>query len=276
MNKIARESSNIRLISYVPGGSGHFIYNVVNNCFADTIKVLDDDSQFSANGNSHSTKQFLRKYNIDRFLANNPNKTVDDFRYNMKVVNSNVSDGHLAVILCDMGAAYDFPDWLTRDFPNAKILRVYAEKLISKIIVMANLFEKIGLYRYKNALFTEEHLSYLRNKNSDFDDSIVRELVDVFENNFREYGGFDYPVDHPQFYNIEASALYSYESFYFEMVNLARFFETQIEDKIKMKQLYDEYMSLQHNVKYVTMTKDSVPSDDDLIGRALVEYYRSK
>ena len=107
-------SQDIILISYPPGGFGHFIYYILSE-FADrTVKIDNSQFKFSAGGNSHSALEYTNAFWHDP----------DD--YDLKLLTTvDVSDKKI-LVRCDPGL--EMPGDLVytktdKIFPNATVIR---------------------------------------------------------------------------------------------------------------------------------------------------------
>jgi hypothetical protein len=112
-------SSRIILLSYPAGGFGNFIFHALTEYVDQTVKV-DNNFEFSINGNSHSTNKYTNTYYHEP---------------NVYVPNINVDPGDSRIlVLCDNGITNDSYDKLSYVFPNAQIIRVVIDDEVRPII----------------------------------------------------------------------------------------------------------------------------------------------
>ena len=107
-------SQDIILISYPPGGFGHFIYYVLSE-FADrTVKIDNSQFKFSADGNSHSALEYTNAF------WHEP----DD--YDLKLLRTVDVSGKKILVRCDPGLKIPGDLVYTKTdkiFPNATVIR---------------------------------------------------------------------------------------------------------------------------------------------------------
>lgn len=107
-------SQNIILISYPPGGFGHFIYYVLTE-FADrTVKIDNSQFNFSAVGDSHSALEYTNAF------------WHDPDEYDLKLLRTVDISSKKILVRCDQGL--EMPGDLVytktdKIFPNATVIR---------------------------------------------------------------------------------------------------------------------------------------------------------
>lgn len=117
--KFDTESKDIILISYPSGGFGNFLYHVLTEHAAQTVKV-DNKFNFNSTGNSHNTNKYTNTYFHEPELYI-PSITVEP-------------GGNRIVVLCDNGIVNDSYTKVSKVFPNAVIVRAVIDTEIRPVI----------------------------------------------------------------------------------------------------------------------------------------------
>lgn len=110
---------DIILISYPSGGFGNFIFHMVSNHSADTVKFHNKLFTFSDTGDSHNTTHYCNIYYKDpteyqpTILTKNPGKLV---------------------VLCDNGVNNDSYDKVRAVFPNSTIVRAVIDAAMRPVV----------------------------------------------------------------------------------------------------------------------------------------------
>jgi hypothetical protein len=117
--KFNTESKDIILISYPSGGFGNFLYHVLTEHAAQTVKV-NNKFNFNSIGNSHNTIKYTSTYfhEPDLYI---PRITIDP-------------SGNRIVVLCDNGILNDSYIKISKVFPNAIVVRAVIDPEIRPVI----------------------------------------------------------------------------------------------------------------------------------------------
>lgn len=135
-------SDKIFTVTFIPGGYGHFFYNLMQVHLKDVVqRVPNIKVQFSELGDSHNAyHSVMPLYYGSWALKFKKDKNLGPFEYNYAILSSHaaqeIKDGKQIVVLVDIGP-YELPMLIKRLFPNAGMVRMYTpsflELLISKI-----------------------------------------------------------------------------------------------------------------------------------------------
>ena len=105
-------SKDIILITYPPGGFGNFVYHLLTEFAAETVKSNNNSFKFGAGGNSHNTKKYTVTYYHDPTFY---------FPY----IDSDVDTKNKKILVLIDNAYYDNEYVRLRTFfPNASIVRM--------------------------------------------------------------------------------------------------------------------------------------------------------
>ena len=105
--------TNTILISYPSGGFGHFIYHALS-CHGSNTYKFDHEFKFSSNGNSHSTKFYIKRYYKDP----------ETFEYTVPDAQK------ISLILCDNGFLNDSLRKIKLRFPKDRIIRLFIDPVV--------------------------------------------------------------------------------------------------------------------------------------------------
>lgn len=272
-------SPNAVLISYRGGSYGHFLHHVLSTHLRGTVKIDNDNFGLSSTGHSHDTKKYLPIYWLAGFLHNKP-KSYSDYHYvpevNDELAWDQIQQGKKFLVLCDTGVV-DNHQYLLSCWSKARLIRAYMPDFVDRLVAYANLFHKSlrPTEAHKNSLFDNETMIKLRQKDGDLDDIVEDALLTLFRQDFNLHGKtFVTAIDNPRIFNLAIGNMASWSSFNQAVQDLAHFLGDQVIAQDDLCQLYGDFRDGQTNFKYYSFTGDTVPEQDDLIGRALVKLYR--
>jgi hypothetical protein len=122
MNFFDPTSNDIILISYPSGGFGNFLYHVLTEHANQTVKIKNNNFEFSLTGNSHSTNKYNNVY------QNNCDSYSSILLLDVDITNKKI------LVLCDDGINNDSYDQHRQFFPNATIVRIIINPLVRPIV----------------------------------------------------------------------------------------------------------------------------------------------
>lgn len=268
---IKLNSPDLRIVTYKPGCSGHFLNRVLSNHLLDSLQVESKELSF-VDGHAHNLAKNVDPYHLVHFSEQNPGKTIYDYDFKINLRGNLNTAGKKLVLLADLGGWDDDFGYFVSQFPNAKIVRVYANCFESTLVAVLNHFTKVGLSGYSNLIFDLDYVEQIRNRPGNFEDNVVDELVEVFKYDFNQYPGFRKPFIHERVYNSEYYHFLEYDLFCDELGRIAEFFDTEVREE-GLKELYDAYYAQQKNFRYAFLSTAEV-TKDDLVGRAVIKFYR--
>lgn len=108
-------TDKLLLVHYPAGGFGHFLYYLLTQHTKETVSTTSY-LRFSDTGDAHTQVRYLPDYIHD---------WRPDFSYSLKSMML-TSDDSIKVLPCDNGTNADMTN-MKKNFPNARILRVYVE-----------------------------------------------------------------------------------------------------------------------------------------------------
>ena len=273
-------SKNAVLIHYRGGAYGNFLYHVIGTHIDNTVKVSNNNFSFSSTGNSHSTSKYISVYHLAGELDKKI-KRYSDYKYVPHIKNNHawqqIQDGKKFLVLCDTSAIDNY-NYLLSLWPNSVLIRTVMPTFIDKLVGYANLLQKTGgkpVSVYKNSLFDQQTIEKFKSQGGDLDQTVVDATVQLFQQDFGFYGKtFNKPIDHQQIFNFNISDLIQWETFKASLEGIAKFLNAEVIDYPGLRNLYNNFLKTQSNLKYYNFDKDSVAHEDDLIGRALIKFYQ--
>lgn len=272
MHKFSAESDNCILIMYPTGGYGNFLYCLLNEHLDSTIKLNHRDWAFEY-GNSHSYPKYTESFLLGKATWQG---TLKSFSYNYGVLTNEASEqisrGKQFVVLADVGNKGDNVKFLRRYFPNSKIVRVYAETFVEKLILWTNCMTKSTAQTrnslYPGSILTSEGIATWANKPIDSitDADAVDCMLNFFKEDFGIYGKmFSKPVANAV--NIPIRSFFSADSIQQAVEYIASELGTQCIEQVKLVQLANEFINQQLTLLLLT-PGDSFP----LVREALIKY----
>ena len=258
MYKFDKNSKNIILIMYPTGGYGNFLYYLLTEYFSNTVKVLND-FQFSSNGNSHQVKKYTQP-----FLLGLHYKNIQSFKYDYTVSDKEsydqISSGKKLVVLCDTGNLVDTIKIPQSYFPNASIIRCYAQSFDEKLVVWANCITKSGVKDiYPGSLHTKEGIAKFKNKqiNEITDQDAIDCLINFFKNDFEKFGKFyTSPSNKLSVFDLPIKHFFTKDSLIKSITICAKWLNTEIQQPDKLEKIVDEFISLQKNFNLLDLSFD--------------------
>lgn len=192
--KFDKGSSNALIIMYPTGGFGNFLHLLLDRHLGCTVKSDNSNFAFSDTGNSHLVKKHVEQFSLGSLGKN--------FSYGYNINESHVADqigqDKKFLVLADMGNKGDNVAFLRRYFPNAQIIRTYAQSFEEKLIVWFNCMTKTPIRHktYPGALLTHQGIQQWANTESITDQHAVDCMTAFFINDFSPFGRFfNCPVD---------------------------------------------------------------------------------
>ena len=275
------DSSNAVLIHYRGGAYGNFIYHAIGRHLDSTVKISNDDFALSNTGNSHSTIKYVSIY----FLAGQLDKRLKsyaDYNYIPTVTNESawqqMQDGKKFLVLCDTSVIDNYK-YLLSMWPNSMMIRSYMPNFVDRLVGYANLMHKALAPNqpegHKNSLFDAVTIDQFKNQGGDLDQVVEDAMVRLFQEDFNLYGKtFNKEASDNRIFNFSIECLAKWSTFKSTMHDAASFLNSTLIDLQELEDLYNKFYQTQPNLKYYGFTKDTVPYQDDLIGRALVRFYQ--
>ena len=283
MIPVSKDDPGLVLIHYPGGGYGNFIYLLLSIFIKDTVKTGSTDYVFSSLGDSHKNEKYSTVYrppyaDTDNFLSSYQVDRKFNYDYNCALTEDayqQFKKGRRALIMVDPSPLVDNHKFLLNYFGQGPFIRVYMDSFVDRLVQFSNLMLKSyssGKQRplYKNAILSFESIQ------GRTDEQIVEELVDTFEKNFNAYGMmYRRPVNNPRIYNLNFNRFQNHDSLRQEIVQIAEFLGSETVNLDQFSQLYSDWIASQPFNHYYSFTKDTVASNDDLTGQALVRYLRN-
>jgi len=272
MNKFDAESKNCILVMYPTGGYGNFIYYLLSEHLKSTVKIPKVNWNFQY-GNSHNYPKHTESFLLGS-VAEYGN--LRDFDYNYQIMNTSAVDqirqGKQFVVLADVGNKGDNVKFLRRYFPNANIVRVFAETFIEKLILWTNCMTKsnnqLRNNLYPGSVLTTQGISLWAKKSVDAvtDDDAVDCMVNFFQEDFGIYGKmFSLPV--PDIINLPIKTFFTKENIINELNHIATKLDTECVDRDMLDQIVLEFINKQMPLSLLT-PGDTFP----LVRQALLKY----
>jgi len=264
--RLDHSSLDIVLITYPSGGGGHFLHKVLTDYFENTVKA--QTTEISETGNAHGLK-YVTTYHLMKFLRTHPGTTVEDYNFKLELLQDVDITGKTIVVVCDTGNRNDSTNRLLKQFPNAKVIRVYTPCTLTELLAVYNTLRKNNIFAYKNAIFDADTLAGLS------DDDIVNLIVETIKGGFNGWrSAFKNTLEDDRVFNLDYFDITQVDTFTSAMQNIAHFLDTRIIDEAAMIRQYCEYNSLQESFKYIKLNEPI--GNDDLVGRALQKIKGSK
>jgi len=192
MAKFDPNSSRCVVIMYPTGGYGNFFYYLLSEHLESTVKISTAYLEFNENGNSHRYPKYTEIFSLGSHYSQ---KTLRDFKYGYEIFDSDaekqINSGKHFVVLADVGNKGDNVRFLRRFFPQADIIRVFAETFEEKLILWANAMTKSQPHDlYPESVMPKQGIAIWANKSVDdlTDQDAVNCLTDFFYNDFDIYG----------------------------------------------------------------------------------------
>jgi len=269
MLQFDRDSDNCVVIMYPTGGYGNFLYYLLSEHLANTVKIKQNNFEFSDSGNSHAVPKYteifwLGKYQVERRLK--------EFKYDYGIEEQylpQVEAGAKFLVLGDMGNLADNVVFLRRYFPNATIIRTYAESFDEKVILWANCVNKAYNLDhdpiYKDSLHTASGIAQFCNKRVDqiTDQDAVDCMLNFFATDFDPFGRFfNSPVD--GVINIPLHNFFTKDSLLEMCLSIANQLNTHLIRVTDLADTIDNFLNRQYNITLITS-----PTTDTLAGHAL-------
>jgi hypothetical protein len=259
---------------YPTGGYGHFLYKLLTEHFEFTVKVLNNQLMFNKNGNSHDTKRYTETFALGRYYYR---QNLKDFKYGYQILDSTVEQqieqGKHFLVLADVGNKGDNIYFLKRFFPQATIVRVYAETFEEKLIVWTNAMTKshdeVVNNVYAESIMPKHGIAIWAKKYVDdlTDQDAINCMIDFFKSDFAPYGKFfSRPV--PDVLNFSVRSFFAKNQLIIELHKLADQLGTRIINTQKLDQLLSEFYVSQNQLSLLDNTKTTF----SLVRQALNEF----
>ena len=272
MHKFSAESANCILVMYPTGGYGNFLYCLLNEHLGSTVKLNHCNWSFKY-GNSHSYPKYTESFMLGEATWEG---TLKSFSYNYNVLSAEaaeqINQDKQFVVLADVGNKGDNVKFLRRYFPNSKIVRVYAETFVEKLILWTNCMTKSTAQTrnslYPGSILTSEGIATWTNQPIDSitDSNAVDCMVNFFQTDFGIYGKmFSKPV--ADVVNVPIKSFFSANSIHQAVEHVAVELGTQCTEQVKLTQLANEFINQQLPLSLLT-PGDSFP----LAREALIKY----
>jgi hypothetical protein len=274
-------STNAVLIHYRGGAYGNFMFHAISNHIDNTVKISNDNFTFSRTGDSHSTAKYVSTYYLAGQLGKHL-KSYSDYNYTPTVTDQSawqqIQDGKKFLVLCDT-SVIDNHRYLLSMWPNGTMIRSYMPNFVDRLVGYANLIHKALSHKqgsiYKNSLFDNATIDQFRDRGGDLDQLVEDALVQLFQQDFNLYGKtFNKPAVDNRIFNFNIECLTKWTTFELTMRNVASFLNSTVANLQGLQELYSSFYKTQSNLTYYQFNKDTVPDQDDLIGRALVKFYQ--
>ena len=265
-----KDSDQCIVIMYPTGGYGNFLYYLLTQYFKDTVKVKENQNfKFSPLGNSHNVYKYTEVFSF----GSHYNK-LDKFSYNYKIYDRSsqeqILNGKKYLVLGDTGNLVDSVKFLKKYFPNATIIRTYAETFEEKLVLWANCITKSAVHHhdiYKDSLHTIDGIAQFANKtpNQITDQDAINCLIDFLKNDFGKFGKF-YSQSVDNVINVPFKSFFNRT----DLIKILNFcaieLDTEIINKVELEKTIDEFISTQHNFDLLDINYNT-----GIVGAALQE-----
>ena len=257
---------------YPTGGYGHFLYYLLSEHLASTVK-LSNKSWSIENGNCH--KYF--KYTESFLLGPSTHLgTLSNFSYHYNILDKTaaiqIGQGKDFVVLADVGNKGDNVKFLRRYFPYAKIIRVVAKNFVEKLILWTNCMIKsndsIRNELYPGSILPISGIAAWANKSVEnvTDNDAINCMINFFQSDFGIYGKM-FCNDEPDAINISISNFFTKQNILVAIEDLANKLNTQCVDRSLLEKFIPVFLEQQASLSLIH-TGDSFP----LVRKALFEY----
>lgn len=272
MYKFNADSEKCILVMYPTGGYGNFLYYLLSEHLNSTVKIPRVDWDFHY-GNSHSYPKHTESFMLG-YVAEYGN--LKNFNYSYQITNTSAVDqigqGKQFVVLADVGNKGDNVKFLRRYFPNATVVRVFAETFTEKLILWANCMTKRNSETrnclYPGTILQTQGIAAWANKTiEDVNDSdAVDCMVSFFQENFGIYGKmFSSPV--PGVINVPIRTFFDKEGVVHQLHLIAEQLNTVCIDTTMLDQVVSKFIDSQVPLSLLS-TGDTFP----LTRQALLKY----
>lgn len=257
---------------YPSGGYGNFLYCLLSEHLESTVKQTSQSWKF-VHGNSHQYPKYTESFMLG-LSALQGNLKNFNYQYTIsdKLAAEQIYQGKKFLVLADVGNKGDNVKFLRRYFSNAKIVRVYAETFMEKLILWTNCMtkrtEEFRKSLYPGSVMPRDGVAAWANKNqSDVTDSdAVDCMVNFFQNDFEIYGKmFSKPVDDA--INIPLHSFFTHSGILTAMKSVAEQLDTNCVNQTQLEQLISEFIGQQQPLSLLT-PGDTFP----LVREALIKY----
>lgn len=258
---------------YPAGGYGNFLYYLLTEHLESTVKPAQASWGFE-HGNSHQYPKHTESFLLG--VAENKG-TLKNFHYSYKIINDSViphiNQGKQFVVLADVGNKGDNVKFLRKYFPNAKIVRVFAEHFIEKLVLWTNCMTKSNAQLrnnlYPGSILTRDGIAIWANKTVDLvnDDDAVNCMVNFFRQDFDIYGKmFSSPT--AGVINLPISSFFTVDNVYQALEDIAKQLDTKTVNTQQLEQIVPEFVNTQEPLTLLDSTSDTFP----LVREALRQY----
>lgn len=273
MSKFSRETSNCIVVMYPSGGYGNFLYYLISEHLESTVKSNNVDWKFDSTGNSHQYPKHTESFLLGEAYYKGSLGTFDyQYRITDQSIIPQISQGKHLVVLGDVGNKGDNVRFLKSYFPQSKIVRIFAETFLQKLIVWTNCMTKTGpdlvSKVYPGSILTAQGIAAWANK--DVDDITDSDAVDCmtyfFQTDFGPYGKM-FSKPSPGVINLSVDNFFDSERIFQAVKYLAEELETTVIDQSKLRAIADEFIRRQRSLLLLS-PGDTFP----LIRQALHNY----
>lgn len=235
---------------YPTGGYGNFLYCLLSEHLESTVKLESGNWEFLY-GNSHGYPKHAESFMLG--LATLEGR-LKNFTYTYKLRNEAVAEqiqqGKKFLVLADVGNKGDNINFLRRYFPNATIIRVFAETFTEKLIVWTNCMikrtEQVRESLYPGSILPKQGIATWANKNENdvTDSDAVDCMVNFFQNDFDIYGKmFSEPT--PGVINIPLKSFFTTLDILQMVHNIAEQLDTVCVNQQGLEQLVSDFINQQ-------------------------------
>jgi hypothetical protein len=282
MLQFNKNSAQCLVVMYPSGGYGNFLYYLLTQHFEQTVKLNNKNFKFSDTGNSHNVTKYCEIFALGPAYNN---KNLKNFNYSYQVFDQyyldQINQGKKFVVLADMGILGDNIAFLQRYFPQATVLRVFANTFEEKLVLWANCISKAYASSeknqvdpvYKTSLHTVDGIAKFANKPRELidDQDAIDCTINFFKNNFEIYGKmFRDPVDGAV--NIPYRCFFSHQG----IVDLCRRLEQELNlrliDQDQLHHIITNFLPLQ---KSFQLLNSNMQNDYSIVSQALQQWKKN-
>jgi len=258
---------------YPTGGYGNFLYSLLSEHLESTVKISFDNPQFNAKGNSHRYPKYTEVFSLGQSYVQ---KNLKDFKYNYQILDTVAQEqirlGKYFVVLADVGNKGDNLRFLRRFFPNAIVIRLFANTFEEKLILWTNAMTKLTVDLYPGSIMPRSGIAAWAKKPidelTDFD--AVSCMINFFDSDFDPYGKFFCHPD-PGAINFSIGDFFVKAQLKKSLANLAQSLGTVLIKTEKLDQLLDDFYMHQMQLSLLDDTKTSF-----LLTRQALNEYKNK
>lgn len=273
MHKFNADSADCVVIMYPTGGYGNFLYYLLSEHLESTVKSTSEQWQFSSRGHSHQYPKHVEEFRLGWHVYN---KKAKEFCYNYHILSDSalkqIQQGKKFLVLADVGNTGDNTKFLRRYFPNATIVRTFAESFKEKLIVWTNCVTKLNMPLYPGSVVPKNSVAQWANKAEDCisDQDAVACMLNFFSNDFDKFGKF-FNQPSADAINVPIASFFDQTSINTMLQTVAQHLGTTVIESPQHQQKIQEFLTAQTQLSLL----DSDSQSFSLARQALAQYEKN-